>query len=40
MGQTTDVTATLGQIAKKYGVWIVIGLMALEIGLSWRRGDL
>jgi hypothetical protein len=27
------------QIARKYGVWIIVGLMALEIGLQWRRNQ-
>jgi transposase len=27
------------QIARKYGVWIIVGLMLLEIGLQWRRNQ-
>jgi hypothetical protein len=26
-------------IAKRYGVWIVLGLMALEITLEYRRSQ-
>lgn len=28
-----------GNIAKRYGVWIVLGLMALEITLEYRRSQ-
>ena len=27
------------QIARKYGLWIILGLMALEITLEWRRNQ-
>lgn len=40
MNESTDLVHTLGWIAKRYGVWIVLGLMALEIGLAFRRGEL
>ena len=25
---------------RKYGLWVIIGLMVLEIGLARRRGEL
>lgn len=36
MDQAVDV---VGNIAKRYGVWIVLGLMALEITLEYRRSQ-
>lgn len=25
---------------RKYGLLVILGLMALEIGVAWRRGEL
>ena len=36
MDQAVD---AVGNIAKRYGVWIVLGLMALEITLEYRRSQ-
>lgn len=35
--QTID---TAGALMRKYGVWVILGLMGLEIVLAYRRGDL
>lgn len=34
MDQLVDFAAN---VAKRYGVWIILGLMALEITLEYRR---
>lgn len=40
MQQTGGVVDTVSRIAGKYGVWIILGLMVVEIGLARRRGEL
>jgi hypothetical protein len=32
--------ATVGSIARRYGAWIILGLIVLEAGLAWQRGEL
>ncbi len=34
-----QVTGLGERMARKYGVWIIVGLMALEIALQWRRNE-
>lgn len=40
MNDQTGLVNTLSTIARKYGLWIIVGLMALEIVLARRRGEL
>lgn len=40
MGRTSNMVDTLARFMGKYGVWIILGLMVLEIGLARRRGEL
>lgn len=40
MNETTDLVDQAATFTRKYGVWVILGMMALEIGLAWRRGDL
>ena len=35
-----NIVKTLGPLAAKYGMWVVLGLMAVEIFIAHRRGDL
>jgi hypothetical protein len=38
-----DANGLLNQVetfTRKYGLLVILGLMALEIGLAWRRGEL
>lgn len=36
----SELVDTLGWILKRYGIWIVAGLMGVELVLAWRRGQL
>ncbi len=40
MQQTGGIVETAGRFIGKYGVWIILGLMVVEIGLARRRGEL
>ncbi len=40
MQQTDGIVEAVGRLAGKYGVWIILGLMVVEIGLARRRGEL
>ncbi len=40
MQQTDGIVETVGSFIGKYGVWIILGLMVVEIGLARRRGEL
>ena len=40
MQQASGVVGTLTHLVGKYGVWIILGLMVVEIGLARRRGEL
>lgn len=40
MEQSGGMVDTLGCVMGKYGVWIILGLMVVEIGLARRRGEL
>lgn len=35
-----DTIDAVGTFVKKYGVWIIAGLMILEIALARKRGEL
>lgn len=39
MSETTIVDRAEA-FTRKYGLLIILGLMLLEIGLAWRRGEL
>lgn len=35
-----DTIDAVGTFVKKYGVWVIAGLMILEIALARKRGEL
>ncbi len=40
MQQASNVVDTLGRLRRNYGLWIILGLMALESGLAPRLYEL
>jgi hypothetical protein len=40
MQQAGGMVDRLGRVMAKYGVWIILALMVVEIGLARRRGEL
>lgn len=40
MNQSSNLVDSVGKFVGKYGVWVILGLMALEIGLARKRGEL
>lgn len=40
MNDTSGLMAQMETFTRKYGLLVILGLMALEIGLAWRRGEL
>lgn len=40
MQQTDGIVDTVGRFMGKYGVWVTLVLMVVEIGLARRRGEL
>lgn len=37
MDQLNSMQSTLERFARRYGLWVILGLMALESFLEWRR---
>ena len=35
-----NIVDTISSIVRRYGLWIIVGLMVLEIFLARRRGEL
>lgn len=37
MNQLTSMQHSIERFARRYGLWVILGLMALESVLEWRR---
>lgn len=37
MQQVNNIQSAIERLARRYGLWVILGLMALESFLEWRR---
>ena len=37
MNQVNSMQGTIERLARRYGLWVILGLMVLESILEWRR---
>jgi len=37
MQQVNSMQSTIERLARRYGLWVILGLMALESFLEWRQ---